>query len=59
MKSVSWNVKVHDSEGSSPYIHAETRVESLKLPNSKERRLGQATTLPISDALFFRGEVAQ
>jgi len=33
MKSVSGNVKVHDSEESSPYIHAETSVESLKLPN--------------------------
>jgi hypothetical protein len=53
MKSVSWNVKVHDSEGSSPYIHAETRVESLKLPNSKERSLGQATTLPSAMRYIF------
>ena len=54
MKSVSWNVKVHDSEGSSPYIHAETRVESLKLPNWNRRRLGQATTSRLAMRSIFQ-----
>src|SRR5438128_4965545 len=53
MKSVSWNVKVHDSEGSSPYIHAETRVESLKLPNLKERRVGAGNHPPKQRCAIF------
>src|SRR5437016_12873973 len=52
MKSVSWNVKVHDSEGSSPYSHAETRVESLELSNWRKRRPGQSPAVPIGDELY-------
>ena len=52
MKSVSWNVKVHDSEGSSPYSHAETRVESLELSNWRKRRPGQSPAIPIGDELY-------
>src|SRR5712691_9444890 len=53
MKCVSWNVKVHDSEGSSSYSHAETRVESLELSNwKKRRRLGQSRTVPMGDARY-------
>src|SRR5207245_11029707 len=52
MKSVSWNVKVHDSEGSSPYSHAETRVESLELSNWRKRRPGQSPAVPIGDKLY-------
>ncbi len=39
-ESLSWTLGVHDSKGSSPYSRAETRVESLKLPNSKEKKTG-------------------
>src|SRR5438309_9178593 len=52
MKSVSWNVKVHDSEGSSPYSHAETRVESLELSNWRKRRPGQSPPVLIGDELY-------
>src|SRR5205814_3139004 len=52
MKSGYGNVKVHDAEGSSPCIHAETGVESRELSNWGKRRPGQSPAVPIGDELY-------
>ena len=51
-ESLCWTLGVHDSKGSSAYSRAETRVESLKLPNRKKRRPGRSPTVPISYELY-------
>src|SRR6266851_7216655 len=36
MNPVSWNAKFHNSGGSSPYIHIETRERGQKLSNPRQ-----------------------